>query len=117
MTAWLRADFRGRPRYVWLLCAALLAGALAWWGWPALAGLPLAAAALVRASRWVQPREPSRPDPARDALRAHESASETDRALAGVAAESAARETAGATAAATDPIAEVRARVEGRARR
>lgn len=56
------------------------------------------------------------PDPARDALRGHEAAQETDRALAGVQAESAAREAAGAQAAATDPIAEVAARVEARGR-
>lgn len=117
MTAWLLAPWHGRPRWAWLLCAALLAGAAAWWGWATLAALPVALLGLWR-PRSVAPREPAGTDvAARDALRGHEAASETDRALAGVQAESVVREAQGAQAAATDPADEVAARVAARGRK
>lgn len=114
MRAWLAAPgplgvTRGRWALALLACigvALVYRPAAAWLGLLPLLGAP---------RRHPDPPDP--PDPARDALRGHVAARETDRALAGVAAESAAREAQGREAAATDPIAEVRARVEGRARR
>lgn len=103
MVTWLLAPFHGRPRGAWLLCGALLAGAVAWWGWATLAALPVALLALWR-PRSVAPREPARPDPARDAQDAHRAALETDRALAGVGRESAQREAQGVERAQTADV-------------
>ena len=95
MTAWLRTDFLGRPRWVWLLCAALLVGASAW-RWQAGVCALFGAVNALRRRRSVTPRDPvAAPDPARDAMRGHEAARETDRALAGVGRESAQREAQG----------------------
>lgn len=117
MTAWLRADFLGRPRWVWLLCGALLVGASAW-RWQAGVCALFGAVNALRRPRSVTPRDPvAAADPARDALRAHSAAQATDRALAGVARESAQREAQGAQAAATDPADEVAARVAARGRK
>lgn len=99
MKAWLLADFRGRPRWVWLVCLALIGLAALWWNWAALSGLPIAILALLKPSRVPQPADV--PDPARAAQDAHRAALETDRALAGVARESAQREAQGVERAQT----------------
>lgn len=114
MTAWLLAPWHGRPRWVWLLCAALLVGASAW-RWQAGVCALFGAVNALRRPRAPQPADV--PDPARPAQDAHRAAQETDRALAGVARESAQREAQGAQAAATDPADEVAARVAARGRR
>lgn len=112
--AWLRAPF-GVAWWRWAVAAGLAALAVlvfrswasAGWGLLGFARLPR------RAVTYETPEDAAR---ARDALRGHETAQATDRALSGVAAESAVREAAGATAAAEDDIDTVRQRVEARAR-
>jgi hypothetical protein len=111
LRAWLAVPFLTISRWRWVLAALACVAVALIWG-KAASWLPLLT--LLGAPRRV-PAPPDEPDPARSALDAHRAASEADRALAGVAAGSAAREAQGATAAATDPLAEVVARVEARA--
>ena len=103
----------GVSRWRWLLTALACLGVAVLWR-PLMAWLPLSW--LLGAPRRIPASDPA-PDPARPAQDAHSAALETDRALRGVQAESAAREAAGAQAARTDDADEVAARVAARGRR
>jgi len=114
---WLNRRVLGLPVW-WLLLGVALAVAVRLWGWWLLAGaVPWVLGWPGRNARAVAP-EPAGPEnAARTAQDAHSAALESDRALAAVAEQARSDGNVGRQAAATDDIAEVQARVEGRARR
>lgn len=115
---WLRAPgWWTVPRWRWLVTAACVAlGVAVWLSGYRVLGVLLGILGGPTARSRVPATEPA-PDPGPAAQDAHRAAVEVDRARQGVEAESRAREAAGARAASEDDIADVRRRVEERARR
>lgn len=112
----LRRRVLGLPVW-WLLVGAAIAGAGYLWGWWVLGGvIPWLLGLPARNARAVPVPSPRRDTPARTAQDAHRATTEADSALATVAEEARSAGDVGRQRAMTDDVAEVKDRVEARAR-